>query len=276
MSRIDLSRFDYETYSAILQELGDGRQNLRLCDTRDVDLSEPYFILRHDVDFCPDAALDLAEFEYNLGIRATYFLMFNSPCYNLLAPRHLNFARKLVELDHEVGFHYDVPSMETFVDQLTHAAIMGQYTAMLASLSGKPVVSVTMHNPSLLGKKDPFSSLDYIYASDPKFTLDITYLSDSCGAWRDEADELFRRGKLPEKIQILFHPIFWGANHRSRDVRLDQLILRLQERLEIVRSETKHIWSRHDGLREHEARLEGKSLGYSEIPTGLDEADRSA
>lgn len=255
MSEIDLSRFDYETYSAILLKLGDGRQNLRLCDTRDADLNEPYFILRHDVDFCPDTALELAEFEFELGVKATYFLLFNSPCYNLLAPHHLDVARKLVELGHEVGFHYDVPAMEPNIDQLTPAAIMERYTAMLSSLSGQPVVSVTMHNPSLLGRRDPFSSLDYIYASDPQFTSDITYLSDSCGAWRDQAVELFRRGELPEKIQMLFHPIFWGRNDHNREVLLDRLISRLQKRLETVRSETKHIWSRHRGLIEHEARL---------------------
>jgi len=255
MSRIDLSRFDYETYSAILQELGDGRQNLRLCDTREADLSKPYFILRHDVDFCPDMALELAEFEIELGVRATYFLLFNSPSYNLLAPQHLDFARKLVGLGHEVGFHYDVSAMEPFVDQLTHAAIMDQYTAMLSSLSGQPVVSVTLHNPSLLGRRDPFSGLDYIYASDPQFTSNITYLSDSCGAWRDEADELFRLGKLPDKIQILFHPIFWGRKHCGRKLRLEHLVLKLQKRLKTFRSEAEGVWSRHHGLREHEERL---------------------
>ena len=42
--------------------------------------------LRHDVDLSLDAALEMAELEARLDVRATYFLMTQSVFYNLLSP----------------------------------------------------------------------------------------------------------------------------------------------------------------------------------------------
>src|SRR6185295_8253711 len=76
--------------------------------------SEPFFILRHDVDYSPAAALALAAQEADREIRATYFLLPNSLYYNLLAPEHARFPASLVALGHEVGLHYDVGFLRQF------------------------------------------------------------------------------------------------------------------------------------------------------------------
>ena len=43
---------------------------------------------RHDVEFEPDIALKMAEIEYSLGAKATYFFQMHSPYYNLFDPHY--------------------------------------------------------------------------------------------------------------------------------------------------------------------------------------------
>lgn len=255
MTSIDLSTFDYKTFQKIVEKLSDGRQNLRFVDTLPTNLNEPFFIIRHDIDFCPIAALEMARLESKLGIKASYFLLFNGPTYNLLAPENIDFPKQLVDLGHEVGLHYDVPSLEACLNKKSAAEVFEGYCHQLECLSGEKIRSVAMHNPSLLNGDDPFGQLDYIYASDRRFTKDILYLSDSCGAWRNEADRAFRRDELPQQVQLLIHPIFWGEQHKDRLVRVQTLFQRESDKLINSLDGIRNIWSQHQGVIEHDQRI---------------------
>ena len=60
-------------------------------------------VLRHDIDRKPMNALRMAELEYELGIQSTYYFRF--PC--TFKPE---IIRKIRDLGHEVGYHYEVLS----------------------------------------------------------------------------------------------------------------------------------------------------------------------
>lgn len=45
---------------------------------------EPLIILRHDIDFSPRSALELAKIENQLDIRSTYFVRVHANSYNLI------------------------------------------------------------------------------------------------------------------------------------------------------------------------------------------------
>src|SRR5688572_11464273 len=101
-----LERFDFDTYGRLLDLLKSGRPNLTFRDFHSGTSPDRFFILRHDVDMSPAAALRMAEWESARGFRATYFVLLTSEWYNLLELRHVGFPRRLVELGHEVGLHY--------------------------------------------------------------------------------------------------------------------------------------------------------------------------
>jgi hypothetical protein len=61
-------------------------------------------ILRHDVDRRMDRAVRMAELENELGIRSTYYLRSIPKVFRPDA------IRRLHELGHEVGYHYEVMS----------------------------------------------------------------------------------------------------------------------------------------------------------------------
>ncbi|MDG1142484.1 MAG: hypothetical protein P8N24_04590, partial [Hellea sp.] len=65
-------------------------------------------ILRHDIDVNVNFALKMAQLEYDLGIRSTYFLMFRSPFYNLSSRYSQDCVEKIIDLGHEISLHYDL------------------------------------------------------------------------------------------------------------------------------------------------------------------------
>ena len=58
-----LDTFTFDAYRDLLRRVGDGRENLCFRDFSRPISAERFFILRHDVDFFPERALDLARIE---------------------------------------------------------------------------------------------------------------------------------------------------------------------------------------------------------------------
>jgi hypothetical protein len=247
-------QFSYEEYKILLGILKDKRENLTFSDIRDGDNPPRFFILRHDIDFSLSAALEMAHFEAEHSIHATYFLLLRSENYNLLSEKSCTIPRQLAALGHEVGLHYDVRAMYALREENISAQLKWE-AEILSELTGNTICSIAMHNPSLYGD-DPFAGDDYfINAYSPRFTKDIVYYSDSCGAWRDQAHDAFSRSEIPDKLQVLIHPFFWSNNPGNRWERLNKWV---DERCQFfidLQKEIREIWNSHGGVQEHERRL---------------------
>jgi len=218
-----LEHFNYESYRSLLELLR--RRNMNVCfeDFPLHDNSINYFILRHDVDYSPKAALRMAGLEADMGIRASYFILLSSPFYNLLSEEYCLFPCRLIELGHEVGLHYDLKVYIGFGEARLFD-ILRAHIEMLTKLAGKRVRSIAMHNPSSSGE-DPFRNLkEFINAYDDQYTKQIAYFSDSCGAWRDESIHVFEAGDIPSRLQLLIHPLFWDEETADRYTRLDKCV----------------------------------------------------
>jgi hypothetical protein len=213
--QFDGDQFDDETYWGILERFRRTNRPVRFVELAGGFPSEPFFILRHDVDYSPVAALRLARLEAKRGYRATYFLLLSSTCYSLLTPEAAALAPQLVELGHEVGLHYDLGVFKELPrerwDDLLRAQVL-----LLSRLAGAPVCSIAMHQPGLNGE-DPFAApMGFLNAYDDAFFKEMPYLSDSCRAWRDSAWEILSGGPVPPRFQAVFHPINWGPGGHDR------------------------------------------------------------
>jgi len=247
-----LDRFDYASYRSLLAWLLEQNRNLLFTEVEPEDDGR-YFLLRHDVDYSPAAALRMAEIEQKVGCRATYFVLLSSPFYNLLSEQHRAFPRRLVELGHDVGLHYDLGVLGTG-EPSTQVQLLELQADLLGMLSGAPVEAISMHNPSISGR-DPFAGTDrYINVYEPRYTTAIRYLSDSCGAWRDAAIVALGGSEAPARLQLLVHPIFWGHDALDRWDRLDAFeadqIVDLQAAIAVARAG----WLAHSGVLEHDQR----------------------
>jgi len=247
-------QFSYDEYGRLLDMVKTGRENLCFSDFHDSDAPLRYFLLRHDVDFSPRAALKMARFEAQRGVRATYFLLLSSEHYNLLSEDSCSIPRQLIALGHEVGLHYDVRAMGERASEDLRAQL--QYEIyILSRLAGNAICSIAMHNPSAHGD-DPFANdTHFTSAYDPRFTKAIAYYSDSCGAWRDHAYYAFRESKIPDRLQLLIHPFFWAELPGNRWERLNTWVEESGQKLSEYQEQIRDLWLNHSGVREHENRL---------------------
>jgi hypothetical protein len=260
-------QFDYGTLWRLLAHVARGRRLLRFADAA-TDVPERFVLLRHDVDYSPEAALRLAELEAERGIRASYFVLPSSPYYNLLSPAHAAFPGRLAELGHEVGLHYDVRFLRAFPRE-RWLELLQRQAELLQDLSGAPVVSIAMHQPALHGE-DPFRGGPFLNAYDDRFFREIGYISDSCRAWRDHAWSVVSGGSAPPRLQLALHPINWGERDRPRERIFEQVHARRQQELGDLGRELLAQIAVHGGVQEHEARRarQGGGLAAASWPAG--------
>jgi len=252
-SNIVFREFSYNEYSTILEYLTRKRENLCFEDLVSTDERNHFFILRHDIDYCPESALFMAEIEANMGVRASYFLLFSSTHYNLLSNDYCWFPRRLVKLGHEVGLHYDLRCYEYFGKNKVFEILQTE-CEMLSNLAGKEVRSISMHEPATSGK-DPFrNSKDFINAYDDRYTKEILYFSDSCGAWSDEAVVALQGENLPLRLQLLIHPFLWREEPVDRWTVLEEFIKQKSRKLSEYVQQRKEMWAKHQGVVEHDKR----------------------
>jgi hypothetical protein len=244
--------FTLAALEELLDRLRVGRQFITFRETAH-NHPPAYVLLRHDIDFSLEHGLTLAEWEADRGIRATYFLLLTNHRYNVLAPCWSGIPGALVRLGHEVGLHYDVAAIERLGADPERQ--LERQAAVLADLTGQPVRSIARHQPSL-GGKDPFvQSRSLINAYAPRFTQDISYFSDSSGAWRDAAVRaLSPGGTLPRRLQLLIHPMLWGEQPGDRWSRLNAHLESEHQRLERDVAQERANWARHSGVIEHDER----------------------
>lgn len=87
-----------------------GYKPIRFCDVSE-DIILPA-IIRHDVDMDLQEAVKMAEIENEIGIRSTFFVLLTSEYYNLLSGKNTNSVKKILELGHEIGLHFDITAYE--------------------------------------------------------------------------------------------------------------------------------------------------------------------
>jgi hypothetical protein len=249
-----LENFSYQAYRKLLEMLASENVIVSFADLQAGKQPSRYFILRHDVDFWPETALRMAKLEAEMGVRATYFLLFSSPLYNLLSESNCLIPKQLVDLGHDVGLHYDVKVYATLGRQL--GDVLHDEAEQLARMSGKSVGSIAMHNPSISGA-DPFRKVeDFVNAYDDEYTREISYYSDSGGAWGDEAVEALRYGHIPARLQLLVHPLFWDEMGVHRLDRLTKFIEDKTTRLKGEADLLRAMWAKHPRVAQHDKRRE--------------------
>jgi len=204
--RAELPKFDLGDYVSLLQRFRAAGYTLRpVSHIPRADRASAVY-LRHDVDYFPAPSLPMAEAEAELGCTATYYFLLTG-LYNLHEAENLRVLRRLTELGHEIGLHYD---LETYPPEPQAAREQLDFEArVLARLSGQPVRTITMHLP-FKGTPDPFRLSDaYVHPHDPRWQEDLLYVSDSCRAWRDENLLRCFSAAAPRRLLLLAHPELW-------------------------------------------------------------------
>jgi hypothetical protein len=210
-SRRRLPDFGSADYQRLLGDLGTAGYALRPVTAMRLDGGNGTgrtAYLRHDVDFHIQLVEPLAEVEQRAGVRATYYVLL-SQHYNAWQRDNRSVLRRLVDMGHEVGLHYDLETYPT--DPEAARSQLRREVETLEMLVQEPVRTVVMHQPSL-GGADIFLSVDeYVHPHDPRAGDGLMYVSDSCRGWRD--DTLLRcwTDEAPPRLLLNTHPELWLA-----------------------------------------------------------------
>lgn len=204
--KYNIHKFSSSKYKLLLNSIKS--LNIKFKKFNDNLSSGRNIIMRHDVDFCPLRALELAKIEKEYKVSATYFFMTNTSFYNLNSKENHEAILKILKLGHEVGLHFDA-SFSNSSQSLNQKC--KEEIIFLESLIKKKINIISFHRPAknilMLNKK--IAKLDHTYMS--KFTTAIDYCSDSQGVWKYNTPKDIIKNKLNKDftLHLLTHPIWW-------------------------------------------------------------------
>ena len=97
--------FTYDSYRKLISLL---KQNAyQFCGYFDYTDKEKSVILRHDIDYCLERSVKLAQLEYEEGVQSTYFVLLKTDFYNPASKRANDCLKEIKAMGHEVGLHFD-------------------------------------------------------------------------------------------------------------------------------------------------------------------------
>jgi hypothetical protein len=239
---LDASSFNLETYAGIID--GFQQRDYDLVGYDAIALRQRHLVLRHDVDFSLQAAVDMGRFEAARGWQAYYFVLLRTEFYNPVSDSGLASLQELTSLGHKIGLHFDA-SLYQHVDDLPGEA--SRECDLLAKIIGQPVDVLSLHrpHPGLLG--EGFEVANRLNAYSARFFRDIAYCSDSRGAWHHGHPLDHETVDQGGPMQLLTHPIWWTGVQGAPLERLEAFYTARLHTLDTEISANSDLWTTRDG-----------------------------
>jgi len=202
MHNIDFSLSSYEELMNIIKN-----SNREVIIFDDLLKGKNGLIMRHDIDFSPSKACQIAEIEYRHKFISTYFVMLKSDLYNLNNINNIKYIKHIISLGHKVGLHFDA----SFYDKKNISLELAckKECDILANKVNHEIDIISFHRPEkkFIGRNEKIAGRNHTYM--PLFIKETSYCSDSHGSWRFERPEKLINNHSIKNIQLLTHPIWW-------------------------------------------------------------------
>jgi hypothetical protein len=192
-------------YAALITDLRGKGYDFR--SYADADPAGRHVILRHDIDFCLNAAGKMADVESELGASSTYFVLLRNEFYNPFSREGLKALEHLLKLGHTIGLHFDVTLYGSEPGRIESG--IERECRILESAIGCSITTLSFHRPAahLIGSQERLAGRLNAYS--PRFVKKIGYCSDSRGGWYHGEPGENPAIKEGRAMQLLIHPIWW-------------------------------------------------------------------
>ncbi len=204
---------------------------------------ETMVFLRHDVDISPMKALELAKRESNMHVGpTTYFIHTCSNWYNPFDDESGEYIRRILDLGHKIGLHYDANLMGNSDTDLLKNIVW--HANFLAENFNTKVKSISQHMPRRnIISYDVLTQLQTVDLNDPMITMkNYKYISDSGMMFPEDP---FNLGEY-KRIHLNLHPEWWADKEGTVEDRLHDL--------ELDKKIDRKVYKRLEGIREHNER----------------------
>jgi len=211
MNRTDYDNcgFTHSHYKACIQyALDSGYRFLRMKDSLNQSDDDKVIIMRHDEDLSLAAAYNLAKIESDLGINSTYFVRLHAKNYNLLSQESYSTVHKLIEMGHEIGFHYELHTHPALLPREEEIFVCSK--ALLESILDIEIRGISYHEPARFMNEDDKRELPpgiQYEAYENRFMENYKYISDSSAHWREGC--MCQHIGKKERLYILTHGFWW-------------------------------------------------------------------
>ena len=210
------NQFSYKAYIKILHKYKD-----KFCDFANVESMKSYVLLRHDVEFSPIRALEIAKIENNENISSSFLFQVRSNAYNVLSSINRKIINEIISLGHKVGLHFYVTHLEENNWDSLRMELLKQADILNFAIN-KEIDRFSYHRPPrwvLKNREDHLKNLINMYGKS-YFELSeapqhIKYLADSKHSFpygNPMGNYAFN------KMQILLHPDEWSnKGYQTKD-----------------------------------------------------------
>ncbi|RLG56496.1 MAG: hypothetical protein DRN88_04225 [Candidatus Hydrothermarchaeota archaeon] len=189
----------------------------------DFESDEKQIILRHDIDYSPELALEMAKIDALYNIKATFAVLISSPLYNPLTVRNIEIINEIGALCHDIVLHYYLPSGPTTYEKIFRD-IQNQLKLLQEFFSNvKPVV--VWHNPSSNKNILNICIPGIINAYETRFTTKMFYISDS--VLRHRPEQFLEALSKHRLLHILLHPIIWMTGKQDMIAMISNALIRI-------------------------------------------------
>ena len=180
---------------------------------------------RHDIDFSPQRALELARVEAANGVRTTYFVQISSRYYSVFEPEIAAILRQIVALGHDIGLHFDAEVCAHLATPDYDRRIAFEARA-LEEVAETGVAAFTLHNPTTLvgvSLNEPYRA-GLVNGSCSDLRATYSYCSDSNGLWRYRSLAEMIADPSVSRLYVLTHPEWWQLEPMPPRQRLQRCI----------------------------------------------------
>ncbi len=210
--------FTYQAYADMINTLRDCGYNI--CNYHNYAEKKKCVILRHDIDSSIEAALRLGEVEETLHVSSTYFLLLTSNFYNPASKSSRDQLKKLQNMGHEIGLHFDEVAYDNTEDLIEKVQ---KEAALLSNILETPVTAVSMHRPSKTTLEANYEIPGMVNSYGQTFFHDFKYLSDSRRRWREPVMDIIRSGEY-DRLHILTHAFWYHEDEESIETTVGNFI----------------------------------------------------
>jgi len=207
--------FSYKHYREMLKKaLKDG---FVISNFRDYEKNKKVpklIILRHDVDYSPKRALEIARIEASLKIKSTFFVRVHGEHYHPFDRESYPIFKEILKMGHEMGLHYEAKTLSR-IFQNNAIVLFRKEKKILEDIFEIKIESAAEHAD--LNRQDKYW-INHMFRHITKSQGGIKhhtyekefqecYLTDSCGKWNKGC---LCKNLGQNHLQLLTHPDLWG------------------------------------------------------------------
>lgn len=215
-----MNLFSLESYVEMLIRFKEaGYTFAKFHDVSSDSLNTPIIISRHDIDFSCREAVGVAGVERDYSVQSTFFFHLRSPLYNVLSSEASRILTSIHEWGHDIALHID---LSPYGDELQHDL----YRELRTFESYYPFANtriVSFHRPGAFAHQLQNLRLPggIRHTYEREYFQDMSYFSDSRGAWQRGDPTSSDAFHMRRPMQILTHPLWWSVDGEDAVGKLD-------------------------------------------------------